>query len=250
MKNAGKLESFAKRLVLRACGVGAVQRRIGVIGAFHGRLVRQRVFRNLNIDLVVDVGANEGQFAREIRRYSYDGEIISFEPTSAAYAQLVRASSRDRLWNVRQLALGERNMTQVMNVAALGVFNSFLETSAYCKEHFGPGSAGAKEETVAIRRLDEVLTEIIPNLQQRRPFLKVDTQGYDLEVLKGLGDSLRFFPALQCEVSMIPLYDGSPHWTETISFLEKAGFAVAGFLPVVDDDLAMVESDCLLVRAG
>ncbi|MGC9260974.1 MAG: FkbM family methyltransferase [Phycisphaerae bacterium] len=242
-----KLKVIAKQLALRAGRLDAIQRRIGSLGSLHGMLQRQLVFDRMRIDLVVDVGANEGQFAGEVRSI-YRGEIISFEPTSTAYAKLTKASSRDPLWKAMQLALGEQNTTASINVARFGTFSSFLKTSAYCDQHFGPDAAGMKEETVAVRRLDEVLAEVVPSLPQRRPFLKLDTQGYDLHVLKGLGDKLGCFPALQCEISMIPLYEKMPHWTETISFLESAGFSIAGLVPVVVEDLAVAEFDCLMIR--
>lgn len=241
------LKKFTKQVALYVGKIDTIQRRIGKLRSLHGMLQRQLLFEQLKIDLVIDVGANEGQFVKEIRNI-FRGEIISFEPTSKAYARLVRASSRDELWKIKQLALGEHNTTGKINVAQLGTFSSFLKTSSYCNQCFGPGAAGMMEETVLVRRLDEVLEETFPDLQRRRPFLKINTQGYDLQVLKGLGDKLSYFPALQCEVSMVPLYEDMPHWTEIISFLERAGFAIVNFLPVVEDNFAVVEFDCLMIR--
>lgn len=245
----GQLKTIAKHLAIRAGRLGAVQRRLGSLSSLHWILQRQLLFERLGIDLVLDVGANEGQFAGEVRNI-YPGEIISFEPVSSAYAKLAANSSRDPLWKTKQLALGEDNATGSINVAKFGTFNSFLKTSSYCDQHFGPDAGGASTEAVSVRRLDDVLTELVPDIQQRRAFLKVDTQGYDLRVLRGLGDKLGCFSAVQCEVSMIPLYNGMPHWTETLSFLERAGFAPVGFAPVVVDNLAVVESDCLLIRVA
>ncbi|MCL5945311.1 MAG: FkbM family methyltransferase [Planctomycetes bacterium] len=242
------MKTIAKWMALRAGRLEAIRSRIGSVGSLYGILRRQAVFRRTQIDLVIDVGANEGQFAREIRNM-YHGEVISFEPVSAAYDKLVKASSHDPLWKAVQLALGEENTTANINVARFGTFSSFLKTSAFCDKHFGPDAAGMTVESVMVRRLDEVLAEVAPNLPQRRPFLKLDTQGFDLRVLKGLGDKLDRFFAIQCEISMIPLYEGMPHWTETISFLERAGFSVVGFTPIVEDRLAVVEFDCLMIRS-
>lgn len=82
-------------------------------------------------------------------------------------------------------------------------------------------------------------------------YLKMDTQGYDLEVLKGLGSMHEFIFALQSEISVIPIYQNMPHLTDSISFLEKAGFEIAGMYPVNQEKstLRMVEFDVLMVNS-
>ena len=73
----------------------------------------QSVLEGAHIDLVIDVGANEGQFARGLRRF-YRGEIMSFEPVSSVFEKLAATASADPLWQVHKLALGsEEDETQV-----------------------------------------------------------------------------------------------------------------------------------------
>ena len=60
-----------------------------------------------SVDLVLDVGANTGQFVRKLRRAGYDGEIFSFEPLSAAFATLQHECSIDDAWTCHNLAIGD-----------------------------------------------------------------------------------------------------------------------------------------------
>ena len=106
-----------------------------------------------------------------------------------------------------------------------------------------------KVELVAVRRLDEVLDELGDIGRAKRIFLKMDTQGYDTRVFHGLGERVRDVVAMQSEVSLIPIYEDMPHWTESIEMYEAAGFGVVGLYPVTRDDGRVIEYDCLLKRS-
>jgi FkbM family methyltransferase len=202
------------------------------------------------INVVIDVGANEGQFASELRRMGYQGKIISFEPISSVFETLKTVASIDRDWDVYNLALGKQNSQQTIYIANDSAFSSLLKSNDWCEREFGDESVGKREETVIVRRLEEVLHETIENLDQARIYLKMDTQGYDLEVFMGLGEMDKKVLALQSEMSVVPIYQGMPHLTASISFFEQAGFGIAGMYPVSTEKLALrvVEFDCLMVR--
>lgn len=206
----------------------------------------RNIFAQKSIDLVLDVGANNGQFASEIRSF-YKGEIFSFEPVSSAFKQLQKTAAGDSDWKCFKLAMGSKEGNGSIRVTAGTQLSSFLKQSAAC-QMFGEEAERIEEERVPIRRLDEFLHETVPDFRERRIFLKVDTQGFDLEVVKGLGDCVRFISALQSEVSIVPLYEGMAHWTECMSLYERAGFVVAGMFPVTLDYLRVIEFDCLMVR--
>jgi hypothetical protein len=93
-----------------------------------------------------------------------------------------------------------------------------------------------------------VLDELAAEGSFRNIFLKLDTQGFDAEVFKGLGSRLDDVRVLQSEISLIPIYENMPHWTESIALYESAGFGVAGMFPVNWDAGRVVEYDCLLTR--
>jgi FkbM family methyltransferase len=210
--------------------------------------VRSTIER-LKIDVVIDVGANEGQFAQLLRSF-YHGEILSFEPVSSVFQKLAEAASADPKWHVYRLALGSEEATQTINVSDSTVFSSLLKTNNYCVQRFGDSSQGTREEVVSIKRLAELLDTIAPDIENKRVFLKMDTQGFDMEVFKGLGNKLKHVIALQSEVSLISIYEGMPHWIESISTYEKAGFGVVGLFPVTRDSGRIIEYDCLMARVG
>ena len=207
------------------------------------------VFKTGNIDLILDVGANKGDFSLFLRdRIDYSGQIIAFEPVAGAFRELQKAAAKDPLWQVFDLALGSRNTTLEINVAGSPEFSSFLESNQYSQGQFGERAIGSQKQLVVVRRLDEVLNEILPNLGSRKIFLKIDTQGYDLEVFSGLGDKIEYVTAMQSEVSVIPIYKKMPSWIESISVFEKQGFQVVGLFPVTRDFLHVIEYDCLMIR--
>ncbi len=95
--------------------------------------------------------------------------------------------------------------------------------------------------------------EIFASLQERRrferPYLKMDTQGFDLEVVRGATETLRVVPVLQTEVSVRPLYAGMPDYITSIRTLEERGFELSGLFPVVyDTSFRVVEFDCVMAN--
>jgi FkbM family methyltransferase len=200
------------------------------------------------IDLVIDVGANTGQFARGLRSI-YSGDIISFEPVGATFAQLKAAAASDPKWTCHQLALGEKEDTLPIHVTNRSVFSSMLQPNEFSARKFGADASHVSTEMVPVRRLEDVLREAGPSLANRRIFLKLDTQGFDQQVFGGLGAFLSNVHVLQSEVSVVPIYENMPHWTSSILAYEQAGFHVCGMFPVSRDNGRVIEFDCIMARA-
>ncbi len=225
-----------------------IDRRHGMDAWFSNRAQIRSIIAKGEINVVIDAGANEGKFARQLRSF-YPGDIYSFEPVTSAFEKLTKAAAADPKWHVYKLALGDQESTQAINISDETVFCSLLKTNDYCIQHFGDKAQRITEEIVSVRRLDQLLDTIIPDIENKRIFLKMDTQGYDMAVFKGLGDKLKYVTALQSEVSLISIYEGMPHWIESISIYENAGFGVVGMFPVTRDSGRVIEYDCLLTRA-
>lgn len=229
----------------------------GSLALFRGRYRQQAWFsyraqlRTLlerqRVDLALDVGANEGQFARSLRVF-YPGEIISFEPVSSAFAKLAQASAFDANWHAHKLALGAESTEQSIHVSNRTVFSSLLKPNDFCNQRFGEQASSVREERIQVRRLDAFIEENVPDISKRRVFLKMDTQGYDSKVFSGIGHSCNQVVAIHSELSLIPLYEQMAHWTESIAAYEQAGFAIVGMFPVSRHNGAVIEYDCLLVR--
>lgn len=199
-----------------------------------------------SVNLVLDVGANQGQFVETLRKF-YNGKVMSFEPINAVFNDLQNAAAVDPQWHLYNFALGSQNASRALNVSQQSGFSSFLKINEYCQDRFGDNAAIVREEIVSVRRLDKLIGND-PEINDARIFLKMDTQGYDQEVFKGLGDLANRVVALQTEVSVIQIYNDMWRWTESISFFERAGFGVVGLFPVNRDGLRVIEYDCLMLN--
>ena len=210
------------------------------------------VFLALGINCVLDVGANDGDYGDELRRLGYDGHIVSFEPVSSNFQRLLERKKRDPKWTAHQIALGESDGEAEINVLQGHTFSSFLSPSAYGVSRFGRKMNVERKETVKVRRLDHVLREVLADVPNPRVFLKTDTQGFDMAVIRGARDEMSSILGVQMELALKPLYEKlTTEWTETIRELQGMGFEVTGMFPVTrdpTDGVTLLEVDCVLWR--
>jgi len=206
-----------------------------------------RGFDAFGIDLVFDVGANTGQFAREIRDTGFKGRIVSFEPLSTAHRELTAAAESDPLWSVHErCALGDREGLVELNVAGNSVSSSILEMAA-AHAAAAPGSAYVGHEQTALLTLDAVAQKHLGGSQ--RPFLKVDTQGFEWQVLTGAEQTLPSIQGVLCELSLVVLYEGQHLWRDMVDRLEGAGFTLWGLQPSFMDARGRnLQSDAIFFR--
>lgn len=176
----------------------------------------------VRVDTVFDIGANAGQFAKEIRENGFTGKIISFEPLTSARKKLLILSAHDQNWLVHgQCAIGDHDGTIQINIAGNSVSSSVLPMF---KSHSSAalGSAYVGSEHVPISRLDSIANLYIePNSNL---FIKIDTQGYEWQVLNGASESLKHAQGILCELSLVPLYEGQWLWRDIIDRLDQEGF--------------------------
>lgn len=206
------------------------------------------VFGSRGIDCVLDVGANIGQYGRFLREIGYTGYIVSFEPVKSAYEKLVNVSEGDSKWICHNMALGDKAETLRINVFGDTQFSSFLEASDYSKAMWQDIRQYATED-VAVVKLDEVFDSIKSITGCRNFYLKLDTQGFDLSVFRGAGESLRDIHAMQSELSLISVYDGMESSFTGIEKYREAGFLISGLFPInIEPSLAVIEYDCVLVK--
>lgn len=189
--------------------------------------------RKFEIDLVLDVGANTGQFASEIRQFGYAGRIVSFEPLSQAHGELMQSSAGDPLWDAYpRCALGDHDGEVQINIAGNSQSSSILPMLESHRSA-APDSVYQGKETVPIKTLDAVAGQYLKDA--RAAFLKIDTQGFEWQVLDGARDTLPHIKGILVELSLVPLYEGQHLWREVIDRLEAAGFTLWGFKPGFTD---------------
>ncbi len=206
------------------------------------------VLDRFGIDLVLDVGANMGQYGRLLRDIGYRGSITSFEPLRAAHAALTLASAQDRAWSVApRTAIGREDGEIVINVAANSASSSVLPM---LQAHLtaAPESVYAGTESVPLQRLDSA----VPNLSHTAAlYLKIDTQGYEMAVLDGAGSVLDQAAAVQIEMSLTPLYDGGATFEAIMARMHGAGLTLWALWPGFNDPASgrLLQIDAIFARA-
>jgi FkbM family methyltransferase len=198
--------------------------------------------RSRNIRVILDVGANVGQFGETMRAKGYRGKIVSFEPISAVYRVLAAKAAADGNWQANNFALGAKAQRTTIHVSRLSVYSSILR-STDAATRFDDDAVVKRDETIEVRTLDD----ICPDLSEPT-LLKIDTQGYEQQVLEGARRVLPGMAAVLMELPIIHLYEGNWQFHEAVAFMAGVGFVPAQIHPVnyhSADDVSLVEVDCL-----
>jgi FkbM family methyltransferase len=162
-----------------------------------------------------------------LRAAGFGGRIVSFEPLRAPFEMLSRFAARDSMWEVHRLALGDARDRRVMNVSTNTASSSFLEIADIHTDALAASRFVAREK-VDVERLDEVA----PALRLVSPtLLKLDVQGYHLNVLRGAAGMLGAVTAIQCELSVLPLYAGEPVLLDVLAEFRASGFELTELEP-------------------
>ncbi len=208
-----------------------------------------KILRSLDINLVLDVGANIGQFAKQLRQLGYTGEIISFEPIAHCVSYLESISAEDAKWKIYPFGLGNEAGEATLKVPDSNDFASLHDFNSYSAERFPRNISNIREEIVTINTLASWLCAN-PTLSGSNILLKIDTQGHDMQVLMGAGSKLHDFAAVSTELSFIPIYEQTPGYLTVLEFLETAGYAISGIYPVSRErgSLCLIEGDCIAVN--
>lgn len=201
-----------------------------------------------NIDLVLDVGANMGQFGLDLRTAGYAGQIISFEPIHACCEHL--RSIADDKWHIENYALGDAKTTDTINISSKSVFSSILDTNEFGRSNFSDSIQVVDKQTISIKRLDDVINGLVNEADKKNIFLKLDTQGYDDRVMQGAVNTLAQVSILQTEVSCKAIYKETPPFHETLKKLTDNGFNITGIFPLSRDknSMELLEFDCILIK--
>ncbi len=212
----------------------------------------EMVFAQLNISCVLDVGANKGQYGRFLRdEVGYQGTILSFEPIKSNFQVLEQVASDKGNWDTYNYALGNESTRKKINVMKSDVFSSFLSPDHSVVNEFDVINSVEREEVVEIRKLDEVVRSIEMDHDIGRMYVKLDTQGYDLEVIDGGRNTVRHVVALQSEMSLKNIYRGMPTFSKSLQKFNELGFEATGFFPVASDrQNRLIEFDCVMINSA
>lgn len=182
------------------------------------------------VDCVIDVGANQGQYATMLRRDAcFSGTILSFEPNPEIFAILQRHAASDRRWHVFNMALSDFDGTAHFNIMAADQFSSLERPAAELDDIFADRNKVTRQVEMQCRRLSGLLPELRAAHGFTRPFLKMDTQGHDLSVCEGAGEVLTELIGIQTELAVRPIYESGTDYRMMIEWLDEHGFAPSAF---------------------
>lgn len=207
-----------------------------------------RAAETRGVALILDVGANRGQFAKGLFKAGYRGSVVSFEPLSTAHAQLQAAASDNPAWQVfRRCAFGAAPGRAAINVSGNSQSSSFLPM---LDRHLSalPSSRYVGIEETEIITLDQVLGQDFPG--SGPVGVKIDVQGYEHEVLKGLKVERDRVALIYTELSLTPLYEGEAKFTDVIGELAADGYRCISLTPNFVDlkTYEVLDTNALFVR--
>jgi FkbM family methyltransferase len=182
--------------------------------------------RGRQIDRIIDVGANEGQFAFMARYAWPSARIDCFEPDPDAFSRLKENHGTDNLITFYDSAVGSESKELLLNLGETSAQNSLL------REH-GKSSQGT------IRVPVKILDEIYPFVQGETTLLKIDVQGYELEVLKGSQELLKQVKFVLLEISLEDLFEGGIEIDTIWSFMRTHKYKYHSIIDQYQDRYSM-----------
>lgn len=217
--------------------------RVVPLGVFPG-LEHASAFKEREYDLIVDVGANKGQFATFALTRWPSAQIVCFEPLP--HPRKVLTSVLNRIAptraSIRAKALGQKIGTSIMHIATREDCSSLLKLSPTQQKLFNMAEAGTV--TIDIGRLDSE-----PKIfEHDRTLLKIDVQGFEYEVLVGAGEKLQQFSDIYVECAFVELYEGQKIAQQVTDFLKENGFTEMGQFNIDVIEGKLIQADLLFQR--
>ena len=182
---------------------------------------RLKLFSYHNINTIIDVGANQGQYASQFLKHGYKGNILSFEPITKVFETLEKNSKTYKNWKVFNYGLSNENKTSQIYISENTFSSSLLKiTPSHLINE--PKSKTVRSQKVNLKTLDSIYDSF--DIKNESVFLKIDVQGYEKEVLEGAKNSLKHIKGIQIEMSIEELYKGEMLFNDMLSYIQKLGF--------------------------
>ncbi len=175
------------------------------------------------IDCVLDIGANIGQYALNLRKIGYKGFIMSFEPLADAFNTLQKNSQKDKNWKAYNFGLGDRETKQKINISKNSFSSSILDME---QEHLNADldSEFISSEEIIVKRVDNLENEELEGF--KNIFLKIDTQGYEDRILNGINKIQNKIKGIQVEMSFYSMYKKQIIFEELLSKINEMNFEI------------------------
>jgi FkbM family methyltransferase len=239
MKDA--LRRIAVRLGYRliSSGVGLPDGLSEMIESAQKAISLRELLKRLNINCVLDIGANIGESVSLLRRIGFRGYIFSFEPHPDSFRSLASVFSKDPYWKGINIALGSKNEVRPLNIAERSYHSSLLSSKII---------KTSRVADVKVKRLDCIIDSLLETVIEPRVFAKIDTQGFDLEIIKGAELCIDKILGFQSEIVVTPVYENVPHYLESLAYYESLGFVLMDLFTVTRTATygSILEYDCVM----
>ena len=201
-----------------------------------------------NIRTVIDVGANDGQFAFSLDSILPGLKLCLFEPLPDAYSKLSKRIKRYENFDLLNIALGNHKGEEILWANEFSPSSSVLQMRNLHKKIF-PKTKKVKPIKVKMEKLDNYSDKINFN---PKTLLKIDVEGYELEVLRGGTNVLQNIDYILTEISFKPLYKKQTSFEEIDNFLKKHNFRHKGYINEVflPGEAKPLQADALFVKEG
>jgi FkbM family methyltransferase len=197
---------------------------------FESRKVK--IINRERISHVLDVGANTGQFASYLRKIGYKAKITSFEPMKKEFAKLQFVAKNDPKWTTVCLALGSAAGEATINISQNSYSSSLRRVLPRMLEAH-PDSVSVSNEIVQLSTIDTEFEKIVGS--DKGIMLKIDTQGFESEVIAGAVKSLKQINIVVLEMSLEPMYLGQELLPSVVEKMSALGYKLA-ILESCDED--------------
>lgn len=233
------------RRIARRCGFDLLRYpHDKTLQAYLGTLLDQ-----LDIRVVLDVGAHWGEFGSLLREVGYRKEIHSFEPVRQNFERLADRCKKDASWHCHPWAVGAQDGQLTIRIAKDTVNSSALSPTPLAQRLYGDYFSAVDVQEVESKTVESIIKHLGLHPEMHGVFLKVDTQGLDWEVFKGAGPLLVDFRAIQAEFSVSAMYEGAPGYHQVLQWLEGQGFGLSAVFPVNRTDTGvLIEFDGVLIQ--
>jgi FkbM family methyltransferase len=198
---------------------------------------------------IFDIGANKGQFLEKAVNHFKSANFYCFEPLKDPFDILQKYSNTHGNVKVLNYALGnEIGYSNIHCHLDHDESSSFLETTKICKEYY-PFVEKQLDKKVFMTTLDDFYSKITPK-PEPEILIKIDVQGYELEVLRGAIDTLINSKAIIIEINFDKLYQNQASFEDILFFLHDKGFKLKGFLePIYSKDMHLIFSDFIFYNS-
>ena len=217
--------------------INRILRQIGIQVSRINTLERQikkgefKWLQEFGIKTVLDIGANVGFFSLMINKILPDASIYSFEPLKDCYQSLVKNTKNIKRIECFNIAIGSQTGETIIHRNEFSPSSSMLKMSQLHKDVF-PDTKIESNEKIQVTSLDSLHNKISWN---RNILLKIDVQGFEINVLEGATSSLNNIDVIIIETLFVELYENQTQFNDIYSFLVKHNFSYHGNLEQIKD---------------